>query len=99
MGPFHPGGRDLPWGWWLRVNGSELEDEQGRRWRSVREAFWLGRVGFPAGHLVPEQLELLLRVLASLDGASLRVGETRDDLFGGDWLFAASTWAGSAPSA
>ena len=39
-------GRDaaLPWGWWLRVVGSSIEDSQGRRWNSVRQAFWEGEL-------------------------------------------------------
>lgn len=38
---------DLPWGWWLRADATGVEDEQGRRWKSVRDAFWRGRLGFP----------------------------------------------------
>lgn len=80
-------GRDLPWGWWLRVNGHVLEDVDGRRWTSVREAFWSGRMNFPLAHLVPEQLELLLRVLSSIERRWVNGSENRHDLFGGDMLF------------
>lgn len=77
----------LPWGWWLRVNGGIIEDGEGRQWRSVRQAFWEGHLGFPATHVVPEQLELLLRVLASLGRRWLGTDEGKHDLFGGDMLF------------
>lgn len=77
----------LPWGWWLRVNGASIEDADGRQWRSVRQAFWEGQLGFPATHVVPEQLELLLRVLATMDWSWCGADETKHDLFGGDMLF------------
>ena len=38
----------LPWGYWARASGSEwppLYDEQGNEWRSVREYFWIDRLG------------------------------------------------------
>jgi hypothetical protein len=82
-------GRDtaLPWGWWLRVVGSSIEDSQGRRWNSVRQAFWEGELGFPPTHVVPEQLELLLRVLTAIDRHWVTADESKHDLFGGDMLF------------
>jgi hypothetical protein len=83
-------GADLPWGWWLRVRGQVLEDEQGRQWSSVRDAFWQGLLGFPPVHFAPEQHELLLRVLASHDCNWVGGVERQHDLFGGDmanWRF------------
>lgn len=84
-----PSGADgvLPWGWWLRVNGHSIEDAQGRTWRSVREAFWEGQLQFPATHVIPEQLELLLRVLAAINRGWFGGDEDKHDLFGGDMLF------------
>jgi hypothetical protein len=79
--------RHLPWGWWLRANGQVLEDMDGVRWHSVRDAFWRGRMNFPTQHLVPEQLELLLRVLSSIERRWVNGSENRHDLFGGDMLF------------
>lgn len=79
---------DLPWGWWLRANGVVLEDGEGGRWRSVRDAFWHGRLRFPASNLSEEQLELLLRVLTTSDARWLSQGERRHDLFDGNMVFA-----------
>lgn len=79
--------RHLPWGWWLRANGSLLEDQDGNRWRSVRDAFWRGRMNFPFHDVVPEQIELLLRVLSAINQRWLNSSENRHDLFGGDMLF------------
>lgn len=77
----------LPWGWWLRVTRGVIEDGQGRHWRTVRQAFWEGHLGFPATHVVPEQVELLLRVLAAIERHWVGADETKDDLFRGDMLF------------
>jgi hypothetical protein len=76
-----------PWGWWLRVRGGVIEDAQGRQWRTVRQAFWEGHLGFPPTHVVPEQLELLLRVLSSVERHWVGMEETKHDLFCGDMLF------------
>ena len=76
----------LPWGWWLRASGGQLEDEHGRRWSSVRDAYWRGHLGFPASHVADEQQELLLRALASIDRRWDSGIERRDDLFGGDFV-------------
>ena len=80
-------GADLPWGWNLRVNGDFVEDADGRRWRSVREAFWVGNLGFPPAHYVAEQHELLSRVLEAKDARWHHGLESSNDLFGGDWVF------------
>lgn len=79
--------RDLPWGWWLRADADGFLDDQGRRWPSVRDAYWQGELGFPAVHFAPEQHELLLRVLTTLGTRWLDGGENRNDLFGGDHMF------------
>lgn len=78
---------DRPWGWWLRVCGGQLEDEEGRRWGSVRDAYWQGHLGFPQIHFVMEQLELFIRVLSAIDRRWLNGAESRNDLFGGDIVF------------
>lgn len=83
----------LPWGWWLRAAGSVLEDEYGRRWNSVRDAYWRGRLGFHRSNFTDEQQELLFRALCAIDGrggiGSGRAGvERKGDLFSGDMLFA-----------
>lgn len=79
-------GRDLPWGWWLRATSAGFVDEQGRSWRSVREAFWQGRLGFPDISM-QEQHELLLRVLNAIDGRWVGAAESKHDLFNGDMMF------------
>lgn len=76
-----------PWGWWLRSVGQVLADPQGRQWSSVRDAYWQGHLGFPPTHVAPEQHELLLRVLRSLDRPRGDGVERRHDLFAGDPLF------------
>lgn len=77
----------LPWGWWLRAVGGAVEDAEGRRFASVRQAFWEGQLGFPSTHVVPEQLEMLTRVLAAIDHHWIGGEERKHDLFGGDMLF------------
>ncbi|MFL0587183.1 hypothetical protein [Sphingomonas sp. ABOLG] len=78
---------ELPWGWWLRARLGVLEDEHGRTWRSVRDAFWQGELGFGDVHFAPEQHELMLRTLSSLDRHGSHPQENRHDLFAGDWFF------------
>lgn len=77
----------LQWGWWLRVNGRGLEDGEGRTWRSVRDAFWQGLLGFPDIHVAPEQHELMLRVLTAIDLRGARAAEDRNDLFDQNMMF------------
>ena len=74
---------DQPWGWWLRAAGGAIEDGEGRRWPSVLDAFWHGRMGFPPSPFTGEQLELLLRVLMASDRRHPSPAETHHDLFGG----------------
>lgn len=71
---------NLPWGWWLIRSGSMFEDADGRRWVSVREAFWHGRLRFPVTSSTQEQLELLLRLLLSVQ-YRLRPGMERASAF------------------
>lgn len=78
---------DMPWGWWLRIVGGALEDDAGRRWRNVRQAYWCGELGFPDPPQPSEQQELLLRVLTAIDGRSGHRREMGHDLLQGDILF------------
>lgn len=78
---------ELPWGWWLRTRAGMLEDEHGRRWRSVRDCFWQGELGFTDVHFAGEQHELMLRTLSSIDRHGSHPRENRQDLFDGDWFF------------
>ena len=87
MAGFGEAGTVMPWGWWLRVRSGVIEDAQGRQWRSARQAFWEGHLGFPPTHVAPEQLELLLRVLSAIDRHWVGADEAKHDLFCGDMLF------------
>lgn len=78
---------ELPWGWWLRARDNRFEDEDGRTWRSVRDAFWQGELGFHPVHFAPEQHELMLRVMSAIDAPGLGDGESRHDVFAGDMMF------------
>lgn len=78
---------ELPWGWWLRVRGGVFEDDHGRTWRTMRDAFWQGELGFPSVHFAPEQHELMTRVLTAIDARWLLGDERKHDLFGGDIMF------------
>lgn len=78
---------ELPWGWWLRASSDGLEDLDGRRWRSVRDAFFQGELNFPAARFAPEQEELMLRTLVALDPQRSREAEHRHDLFDGNLMF------------
>ncbi len=77
----------LPWGWWLRASGAELEDEQGRKWDSVRDAYWSGHLAFPSISVADEQQELLLRSLLAIDRRGELGVESKTELFGDDFLF------------
>lgn len=84
----HP---DLPWGYWL-VSTSDvpghppLVDEDGREWGSVREAFWIGRLGLPAIHSgwMNGIMEFMASYLAIADGRFVAPEERVRDIFLGD---------------
>ncbi|RZK03353.1 MAG: hypothetical protein EOO76_02855 [Novosphingobium sp.] len=78
---------DRPWGWWLRANGSVIEDGDGGRWPSVLDAFWHGRLNMPKSNFAKEQLELMLRVMAAIERRPLRPAETHHDMFEGNFAF------------
>jgi hypothetical protein len=77
---------ELPWGWSLRAGPHGFEDADGRVWRSVRDAFWEGELGFPPVHFAREQHELMLRVMTAIH-AGWHGRESRHDLFNGDMMF------------
>ena len=78
---------ELPWGWWLRAGPGGFQDECGRTWRSVRDAFWEGELGFPPAHFAEEQHELMLRVMTAIGTDWHGVKEHTHDVFGGDMMF------------
>lgn len=91
------GDDDMPWGWWLRARREHLEDADGRRWSSVREAYWEGHLRFPRIHVAPEQHEMLLRVLAAINRRPSNAREIIHDIFSADlmsWRFY-MCWLGS----
>lgn len=77
---------DLPWGWWLRVHNGVIEDSADRTWSTVREAFWVGELGFPSNRFGREQQELMTRVLTAIDARWVGCDERRYDMFDGDML-------------
>lgn len=102
VGSFHPFGADkerygddrhpdLPWGYWF-VSTSDipgrppLVDEDGREWGSVREAFWIDRLGLPTIHSgwMNAIMEFMASYLAILDGRFVAPEERVRDIFLGD---------------
>lgn len=84
----HP---DLPWGYWLTSTGDipgepPLVDEDGTEWDSVREAFWVGRLGLAAIYATALNaiLEFMLSYLAIMDGRFVDPEERARDIFAGD---------------
>lgn len=82
----HP---DLPWGYWLVSSGDSgrppLIDENGRKWNSVREAFWSGRLGLPYHSRSADQtLEFMASYMAICDGRFVAPEERVSDIFQGD---------------
>ena len=101
-GSFHPFGADkeryghdrhpdLPWGYWF-VSISDipgqppLVDEDGREWDSVREAFWIDRLGLPSIHSgwMNGIMEFMASYLAIADGRFVPPEERVRDIFLGD---------------
>jgi hypothetical protein len=86
---------ELPWGYWLRVQSSNgqptfVDDETGAAWRSVRSAFWHGRLGMPDNgrEPPPEHLELMHAMLAArARRASISDKEECGDVFQGSSVF------------
>lgn len=84
----HP---DLPWGYWM-VSTSDipgqppLVDDEGREWGSVREAFWIDRLGLPSIHSgwMHGIMEFMASYLAIADGRFVAPGERIRDIFLGD---------------
>lgn len=77
---------NLPWGYWCRVNDQEwppLFDEDGREWRSLREYFWIERLGMASAseHDREHALEVLLSVLVAIDRRVIGIEEKVIDLF------------------
>lgn len=84
----HP---DLPWGYWMVSSGSvpgepPLVDEDGREWGSVREAFWIDRLGLPSIHSgwMNRIMEFMGSYLAIADGRFVPPEERVRDIFLGD---------------
>ena len=82
----------LPWGYWFTRVGSDdpsgsLQDEDGVRWSSLREALWEDRFGMaPLSRAdLDHQLEFLLSVLLVLDRRQPNIEERVFDIFGTDW--------------
>ena len=81
---------NLPWGYWLVAQGEldglpPLTDHTGQRWRSVREYFWVSRLGMapiPRDDVRNEELEFMLATLVSLDRRVIPTEERALDLFG-----------------
>jgi hypothetical protein len=81
----------LPWGYWLVSTGPvagepPLVDEDGRKWDSVRQAFWEGRLGLPPIHYNWSNsiLEFIASYLAILDHRFVAPEERVRDVFLGD---------------
>lgn len=100
----------LPWGYWFHadaaISGRPLVDEQGRRWNTVREAFWIGRLGMPESQFMEENLERLMAYLGALSRRVVHVDEQVHDLFAGEqdfecfyrtWVFSQALTGGDPP--
>lgn len=89
----------LPWGYWCTVDpdhAPHLIDDTGRRWRSLREYLWCGRLGMAHGSNwdFENQTEFLLAVLAAIDRRTCHIEEQVRDLFKNSWDIARhySSW-------
>ena len=81
---------NLPFGYWCIADPDgdpHLIDELGRRWTSLREYIWCGRLGMAQGSdwQFTAMTEFLLAVLAAIDRRIVHVEERVNDLFGGAW--------------
>lgn len=81
----------LPWGYWLTSIGNvagepPLIDEDGRQWNSVREAFWVDRLGLPKAldSLINSVLGFMASYLAIIDRRFVPPQESVKDVFLGD---------------
>jgi len=82
---------NLPWGYWLTAVGEvdgwpPLLDDQGNRWDSVRQAFWVSRLrmaNITRSDVMNQELEFLLAVLVAIDRRVIHTEERALDLFGG----------------
>jgi hypothetical protein len=101
---------ELPWGYWLHSDGAPsakpLVDEQGCRWNTVREAFWIGRLGMPKSLQMEGNLERLMAHLAAVSRRVVHVDERVHDLFAGEqdferfyrtWVYSQRLMGGDPP--
>lgn len=99
MTKFNP---ELPWGSWMVMKERRglvpnyLDPRTGETWRSVREAFWVGRLGMTLenDNVPTVGLELLHAALAAHARRFVGLQEISDDLYGGNRMFAGwhSSW-------
>lgn len=88
---------ELPWGHWLaiRTSGSErvyVDEATGEQWRTLRSAFWHGRLRArdDGREPPPEQIELIHAVLAArARRPHIREAEEAAELYHGSVLFRA----------
>jgi len=80
---------NLPWGYWLTAGGEvdgwpPLVDDDGQHWNSVREAFWVSRLGMARitqSSIMYQELEFMLALLCAIDRRIIAVEERAVDLF------------------
>lgn len=86
---------NLPWGYWIVIDAADPElpplvDEYGQRWRSLREALWVDRLGMTGsgrfGSMDEGQVEFLLAVLAMIDRNVIATAGVVKDMFNDNWL-------------
>jgi hypothetical protein len=84
---------NLPWGYWLtEIDGlsvrARYRDEEGILWNSVREYFWIVRLGMRRlihAEVMHQVLEFLLAYLVTVNRRIVPSEEEVGDLFAGDW--------------
>ena len=75
----------LPWGSWLTLGEDGfIHDEEGNRWRSVRQALMQGRLRIPSTR---DDYDLFTAFLLSFDGAPYSPFVDTLDLFQGNWEY------------